>query len=171
MGSLRALAARLRAADEARHATKPPAEGETPPPADDAADLAHEAAVMVAAREAEAAGAYPTLPEAEHGQALAGMMRAALMRPPAWAERPDCHPPPGAWCGGCSRQQPEAGGRWWQEAVAPKGWRCATCYPPPSHRQTRQICGVSTFNAARARRRAVTDGNAHGCGAGYAFNA
>ena len=143
MGSLRALAARLRAADEARHAAEPQAEGEAPPSAHDAAELAHEAAVMQAAREAEAAGAYPVQPEAEHRAALAGLMRAALMRPPSWADA-TTWPTPGAWCGCCSRQQPEAGGRWWQEAEAPKGWRCATCYPPPSHLAGNALCEVET---------------------------
>jgi hypothetical protein len=92
-----------------------------------------EAAAMQAFREAESAGAYLPLPEAEHRAATTGLMRAALMRPPAWGERPDCRPPPGAWCGCCGRNPPSYGGRWWQEANAPKGWRCATCYPPPSH--------------------------------------
>ena len=131
MGSLRALAARLRADAEARHATEPKAGGDAPPPADAAAELAHEAAAMQAAREAEAAGTYPTLPEAEHRAAVAGLMRAALMRPPSWADT-TTGPTPGAWCGGCSRHYAEAGGRWWREAEAPKGWRCATCYPPPA---------------------------------------
>ena len=133
MGNLHALAARLRAADEARHAAELPAGRETAPPFDDAADLAREADAIKATREAEAAGAYPVLPEAEHGAALGGLMRAALMCPPAWGERPDCLPPPGAWCSCCGRNPPAFGGRWWQEAEAPKGWRCATCYPPPSN--------------------------------------
>lgn len=121
-GSLRALAARLRAADEAQHAAEPAAK--------DAADLAREADAIKATREAEAAGAYPVLPKAEHGAALGGLMRAALMRPPAWGERPDCRPAPGAWCGCCGRNPPAEGGRWWQEREAPKGWRCFTCHPP-----------------------------------------
>ena len=126
MGSLRALAARLRAAAE------PQAKGEAPPPADDAAE-------MQAAREAEAAGAYPVLPEAEHRTALVGLMRAAMMRPPSWANA-TTRPPPGAWCGCCSRHCAEAGGRWWTEREAPKGWRCAVCYPPPSHLAGNGVC-------------------------------
>jgi hypothetical protein len=135
MGSLRAFAARLRAADEARRTSQPQAEGTAPPSAADAADLAHEAAAIQAAREAEAAGAYPVLPEVEHRAATAGLTRAALMRPPAWGERPDCRPTPGAWCSCCGRNPPAEGGRWWQEAEAPKGWRCRACYPPhlPRH--------------------------------------
>lgn len=130
MGALRDLAARLRAADEARRAAQPQPEGEAPPSAEDAADLAHEAAAIQATREAEAAGAYPVLLEGEHRAALGGLMRAALMRPPAWGERPDCRPAPGAWCSCCARNPPAVGGKWWQEAEAPKGWRCVTCYPP-----------------------------------------
>jgi len=130
MGTLRDLAARLRAADEARQAAQPPTVGDVPPSAEDAADVAPEAAAIQATREAEAAGAYPVLSEAEHRAATGGLMRAALMRPPAWGERPDCRPTPGAWCGCCGRNPPAEGGRWWTESEAPKGWRCCVCFPP-----------------------------------------
>jgi hypothetical protein len=143
MGTLRDLAARLRAADEARHAAEPQAEGKAPPSADDTAELAYEAAAIQATREAEAAGAYPVLPEAEHRAALGGLMRAALMRPPSWPNA-TYRPTPGAWCGCCGRNPPAEGGRWWQEAEAPKGWRCATCYPPPSHLAGNGVCEVMT---------------------------
>ena len=63
MGSLIALTVRLCSAAQARHATRPKAVGEAPPPADDAAELAHEAAELQAARNAEAARKYPSLPE------------------------------------------------------------------------------------------------------------
>jgi len=79
MGTLRALAARLRAAAATRHEAEPVPDGTNT----DAVDLADEAAVMLAAREAEAAGAYPVLPAAAHQAALVGLMRAALMRPPS----------------------------------------------------------------------------------------
>jgi hypothetical protein len=100
-------------------------------PADDAAGMAHEVDEMQAFHDAEAAGAYPVLPAAEHRAATAGLMRAALMRPPAWADT-TARPAPGAWCGCCGRAE-RNGGRWWQEAAGPRGWRCMTCYPPPSH--------------------------------------
>jgi hypothetical protein len=51
---------------------------------------------------------------------LAGLLTAALSRPPgAW---PDVRsvPPPGAWCSCCGRVR-RRGGRWWREAVAPTG--------------------------------------------------
>ena len=102
-----------------------------------------EAAVMQAAREADAAGADPMLPEAEHRAAVAGLMRAALMRPPSWSDRPDCRPAQGAWCGGCGRHPPEYGGRWWQEREAPTGWRCWTCYPP-AHLKPDNVREVAT---------------------------
>lgn len=72
----------------------------------------------------------PAAPEKEHQRATGGMLRAALMRPASWTERPDCRPAPGAWCGCCGRIPPAYGGRWWQEREAPKGWRCWTCHPP-----------------------------------------
>ncbi len=113
------------------------------PPTDDAADTAHEAAAIQATREAEAAGAYPVLPEAEHKAATAGLLRAALMRPPSWGERPDCCPAPGAWCSCCGRTPPAQGGRWWQERETPKGWRCWTCHPP-DHLKPDQVREVMT---------------------------
>ena len=45
----------------------------------------------------------------------------------AWGDAADA-PRPGDACGTCSRRSPR-GGRWWREAVAPKGWRCARCHP------------------------------------------
>jgi hypothetical protein len=72
----------------------------------------------------------PAAPDEEHQRATGGLLRAALMRPASWSERPDCRPAPGAWCGCCGRSPPTYGGRWWQEREAPKGWRCFTCIPP-----------------------------------------
>jgi hypothetical protein len=72
----------------------------------------------------------PAAPGDEHQHATGGLLRAALMRPASWTERPDCRPAPGAWCGCCGRIPPAYGGRWWQEREAPKGWRCWTCHPP-----------------------------------------
>jgi hypothetical protein len=46
-------------------------------------------------------------------------------RPPAGSDPAD-RPRPGERCGRCR------GARWWCEAVAPKGWRCVTCHPPPA---------------------------------------
>ncbi len=52
--------------------------------------------------------------------------RAAAMRlPPSWAD-PAALPAPGSWCACCH------GGRWWAEAVEPRGWRCWTCHQPPA---------------------------------------
>jgi hypothetical protein len=45
----------------------------------------------------------------------------------AWGDAADV-PRPGDTCGTCSRRSPR-GGRWWREATAPKGWRCARCHP------------------------------------------
>jgi hypothetical protein len=42
--------------------------------------------------------------------------------PPSWPA-PEYEPTVGAICTGCS------GNAWWAEASAPKGWRCARCYP------------------------------------------
>ena len=113
MGSLIALAVRLCSAAQARHATRPKAVGEAPLPADDAAELEHEAAELQAARNAEAARKYPSLPETYYRRALVGLIRAALMRPPAWADTA-ARPTPGAWCSCCRRSPPATGGRWQQ---------------------------------------------------------
>jgi len=85
----------------------------------------------------------PPLPDVEHQQAVGGLLRAALMRPASWSDRPDCRPAQGAWCGGCGRNPPEYGGRWWQEREAPKGWRCWGCHPP-DHLQPEKVIEVLT---------------------------
>ena len=54
---------------------------------------------------------------------LDGYRRAALQRPPSWAD-PAALPSRGCFCSCCKGQQ------WWREREAPKGWRCSTCYPP-----------------------------------------
>jgi len=72
MGTLRDLAARLRAAAEPRHEAEPAPDGTNTEPA----DLADEA------------GAYRVLPAAEHQAALAGLMRAAAVRAPIPPPRP-----------------------------------------------------------------------------------
>jgi hypothetical protein len=99
-------------------------------------DLATEREAIAATMRAEAAGLLPVLPPAEHERHVAGLERAALQRPPSWAD--PSPPPPGAWCGCCSRARPERGGRWWTptaprtDGLAPgPGWRCAACHPPP----------------------------------------
>jgi hypothetical protein len=79
----------------------------------------------------------PVKPEADHRRHLAGLERAAFMRPPSWAD-PAALPSRGAYCGCCSRHRPEAGGRWWT-ATRPRtdglgvgpGWACVACHPPP----------------------------------------
>ena len=53
---------------------------------------------------------------------LAGYMGVAMQRPPSWSDVAVI-PSRGAWCSCCK------GARWWTEAIAPKGWRCATCHP------------------------------------------
>jgi hypothetical protein len=85
----------------------------------------------------------PAAPDVEHQRATGGLLRAALMRPASWSERPDCHPASGAWCGCCGRNPPAYGGRWWQEREAPKGWRCFTCHPP-DHLKPDQVREVMT---------------------------
>lgn len=50
-------------------------------------------------------------------------LRAALQRPPSWAD-PAALPSRGFFCSCCE------GRRWWCEREASKGWRCSTCHPP-----------------------------------------
>jgi hypothetical protein len=66
-------------------------------------------------------------------EAIAGLLAAALSRPPGWSDVRSV-PPPGAWCSCCGRAR-RKGGQWWREAVAPTGWRCATCHPPDHLRE------------------------------------
>jgi hypothetical protein len=54
---------------------------------------------------------------------LDGYMRAALQRPPSWAD-PTALPSRGCFCSCCKGQ------RWWCEREVPRGWRCSVCYPP-----------------------------------------
>jgi hypothetical protein len=97
--------------------------------------LDEERAVIAEVRAAEATGALPVKPEADHRRHLAGLERSALQRPPSWE---GSAPPPGAWCSCCSRHKPEAGGRWWRPRqprtdalAAGPGWHCWACHPPP----------------------------------------
>jgi hypothetical protein len=95
-------------------------------------ELAAERAEIHAAREAEARGEYPVVPEAEHRAHLAALRLSGMQRPPAWSDVASV-PPGGAWCGCCGccgRHTPSGGGRWWRERVKPSGWRCWTCHPP-----------------------------------------
>lgn len=64
-----------------------------------------------------------------------GLLRAALARPPTWADV-EARPPPGAWCACCVRHRPDADGRWWRGARNPTGRRCVACNSAP--------CGVRT---------------------------
>ncbi len=84
------------------------------------------------AREGAAMAAHfaaPPLPDPAAPEPLVeGLLRSAGQLPPSWSD-PHMTPWPGAWCGCCGRHQ-RRGGRWWREAVAPKGWRCCTCHPP-----------------------------------------
>ena len=74
-----------------------------------------------------AVGHIPQIASDEAGrmkrEALAGMMRAALQRPPSWSDAAAV-PWPGCWCSCCRL------GRWWTEVREPRGWRCWTCHPP-----------------------------------------
>jgi hypothetical protein len=54
---------------------------------------------------------------------LDGYMRAALQRPPSWAD-PTALPSRGCCCSCCKGQQ------WWCEREVPRDWRCSVCYPP-----------------------------------------
>ena len=76
----------------------------------------------------DATAPIPSPPEADRKAVLAGLLAAGLQRPPAWSD-PASVPPQGAWCGCCERTS-KAGGRWWCEAVDPRGWRCRACHPP-----------------------------------------
>lgn len=93
------------------------------------AERARDEAAERNAIQAEASGKLGApLPAEEHARAVLGLLRAARQRPPAWGNVASV-PPVGAWCGCCGRHRPEAGGRWWREAIEPSGWRCATCHP------------------------------------------
>ncbi|MCX7684350.1 MAG: hypothetical protein N2Z67_03645 [Acetobacteraceae bacterium] len=106
-------------------------------------DLARERAVIAAARVADAAGEGPVpQPEADHRDHPAGLERAALHRPPSWADV-SALPSPGARCSCCSRHRAEAGGRWWRERISPRGWRCWTCHPP-DHLEPQAVIEVLT---------------------------
>ncbi len=70
-----------------------------------------------------------------------GLLIAALARPPSWSD-PTSPPPAGAWCSCCGRSH-RSGGRWWREAVEPKGWRCGRCFPP-DHLRADQVVEVRT---------------------------
>ena len=94
-------------------------------------DLAHERSEMAAAMAAPAA-ADPWHP-GEPDPLRDGLLVAALARPPS-CSNPTC-PPRGAWCSCC--------GRWWREAVEPKGWRCGRCYPS-DHLRADQVVEVRT---------------------------
>jgi len=109
------------------------------------ADLAAERKAIAETMRAEAAGALPVLPEGDHRDHLAGLEKAALQRPPSWADAAAV-PPPGAWCGCCTRARPERGGRWWTptaprtDGLAPgPGWRCCACHPPPPDCHAREV--------------------------------
>lgn len=65
-----------------------------------------------------------------------GYLRAALQRPPSWAD-PAALPSHGCRCSCCKGQ------RWWCEREAPKGWRCWACYPP-SHLPSYAVAEVRT---------------------------
>jgi hypothetical protein len=118
------------------------------PPAELLHDLArHKAEVLAlltseAALNAPAATAAPSgsdsrsprgLTEAERSAALArlqppaksidpadGLRRAAMQRPPSWAD-PAARPSPGCFCSCCHTR------RWWGDS---RGWRCWACHPP-----------------------------------------
>ncbi|WP_376091226.1 hypothetical protein ACE7GA_21340 [Roseomonas sp. CCTCC AB2023176] len=61
-----------------------------------------------------------------------GLRRAAMLRPPAWADAAAI-PSPGARCSCC------VGHRWWRETHAPTGWRCTTCHPAPPGMNTVEV--------------------------------
>jgi hypothetical protein len=63
---------------------------------------------------------------------IAGLLAAALSRPPGWSDVRSV-PPPGAWCSCCGTHH-RSGGHWWREAKARTGWRCRTCHPPVHRR-------------------------------------
>jgi hypothetical protein len=83
---------------------------------------------------AEPPSARPYVPDDPY---TAGLLTAALQRPPSWAGSTP-PPPRGAWCSCCGRSNPQAGGRWWRPRNPrsdglglSEGWRCMTCHPPP----------------------------------------
>ena len=55
--------------------------------------------------------------------------RIGQRRLPSWADAA-LTPLAGDWCACCGKSD-RLGGRWWREATAPTGWRCATCHPAP----------------------------------------
>jgi hypothetical protein len=105
-------------------------------------ELARERAETAAGLSEEAAGRFGRpMSEAGHQAALAEYLAVGLQRPPGWSDVASC-PPPGAWCSCCGRSH-RSGGRWWREAVAPRGWRCRTCHGP-WHLREDQIVEVVT---------------------------
>jgi hypothetical protein len=74
-------------------------------------------AAALSTKTAPASHAAPDNPTA-----LSGYLRAALQRPPSWAD-PAALPQCGCFCSCCKDQ------RWWREREATKGWRCSVCHP------------------------------------------
>jgi hypothetical protein len=66
--------------------------------------------------------AVPAPSPAAPTEALDGLRRAALQRPPSWWNREPHTPPKGAWCSCCRLRQ------WWTRDRL--GWCCHTCHPP-----------------------------------------
>jgi hypothetical protein len=104
---------------------------------DELAEVKVELLAERAAIQNEPALPPPGTPERERLDAakrrmLAGLHDAALQRPSSW---PDANaiPSVGCWCSRCRGQ------RWWRERVAPKGWQCATCHPPPEAAVTAEL--------------------------------
>lgn len=70
--------------------------------------------------------------DGDHGDPLATVPH---VMPCSWAEA-SIEPTAGARCRNCG------GKTWWCEALAPRGWRCASCHPgqhlPPDRRRDMQ---------------------------------
>ena len=123
---LREAGATLTCSDAGRVQFKAPA----PLPPDLLADARVHRDAIAAVLLAEAVPDGATVHRAHHaprapiptGDDLDGFRRAALMRPPSWAD-PAARPSAGSYCSCCR------GRRWWCELEAPKGWRCYTCHP------------------------------------------
>jgi len=96
--------------------------GPLEPPADLLVELrAHKAEVLALLGEAVRTAAQIQLqPRPKPVDAPDGLQRAAMQRPPSWAD-PTARPSRGCYCSCCH------GRRWWGD---PRGWRCWTCHPP-----------------------------------------
>jgi hypothetical protein len=111
------------------------------PGADDPVDRAERAAIQAEPALPPAGSPERAATDRQQADEIAGLLAAALSRPPGWSDVRSV-PPPGAWCSCCGTHH-RSGGHWWREAKARTGWRCRTCHPPV-HRAPGEVVSVRT---------------------------